>query len=201
MNLTRCSNGHYYDASKHRGCPHCGIQHLNLDVGKTMPRGGMAEELLKTERKVKEDNPVEKKPEARDSQKTVGLIQKQMGIDPVVGWLVCIKGREKGRDYRIRSEKNYIGRSSKMDICIDGDEAISRENHAIISYNPKNNSFRLYPGDGRGIVYLNGEEVFQPELLKAQDSIELGETKFLFVPFCGEVFRWTEEEASGKKST
>lgn len=34
-------------------------------------------------------------------------------FDPVVGWLVCIKGATKGTDYRIHSQNNYIGRSAK----------------------------------------------------------------------------------------
>ncbi len=195
MNLTRCANGHYYDAAMHRGCPHCGVQNLKLDFGKTQAKGPPGAEILKTERKAR--GPEEKNtPSAGgDGDKTVGLIQKQTGINPVVGWLVCVQGREKGKDYRIRSEKNYLGRSSKMDICIRGDETISRENHAIIVYNPKTNTFRLHPGEGRGLVYLNGEEVFQPAELNRYDLIELGETKLAFIPFCGEAFQWTEDGA------
>ncbi len=51
------------------------------------------------------------------------------GIDAVVGWLVCVHGRNRGRDYRIRSENNTVGRSENMDICISGDDLISRERH------------------------------------------------------------------------
>lgn len=47
---------------------------------------------------------------ARDRGQTIALVQKEMGIDPVVGWLVCISGAEKGRDYRIHSDNNFIGR-------------------------------------------------------------------------------------------
>ena len=36
-------------------------------------------------------------------------------FDPVVEWLVCIDGPEKGRDYRIRSGNNYIGRSQDIE--------------------------------------------------------------------------------------
>ena len=42
--------------------------------------------------------------------RTVGLIRKRTGLDPVVGWLVCIAGPDKGRDYRIHSERNFLGR-------------------------------------------------------------------------------------------
>ena len=81
-----------------------------------------------------------------------------------------------------------------MDICIRGDDAISRENHAVISFNPRNSSFKLQPGDGRGLVYLNGDDIDVPVSIKPYDLIELGQTKLLFMPFCGEKFQWEIKE-------
>ena len=52
---------------------------------------------------------------------------------PVVTWLVCIDGPSKGRDYRIHSQNNFIGRSRSMDICIEGDNTISSERSAVLS--------------------------------------------------------------------
>jgi hypothetical protein len=40
------------------------------------------------------------------------------------------------------------------------------------------------------LVYKNGEEVVFSEPLEAYDVIELGRTKLLFVPLCGERFKW-----------
>ena len=125
-----------------------------------------------------------------DDAATVAKIRKELDIDPVTGWLVCVKGPDRGRDYRIRSEKNFIGRSDRMDICIRGDETISRENHAAVSYNFRKNTFKLHPGDGRGLVFLNEEEVDAPIELAPYDRIEIGNTQLLFVPFCGEKFQW-----------
>jgi pSer/pThr/pTyr-binding forkhead associated (FHA) protein len=178
--LTRCENGHYYDSQKHSSCPFCGVQNLDIDIKKTMAKrpnntGGVP----------KEDG---------SGGKTVGVFRKKLGIDPVVGWLVAIEGPEKGNDYRITSERNFIGRSEKMDISIPGDDTISRENHAIVSYNPKNNSFRLFLGESRGLVYLNDDEVITPVELNPYDQIEIGETKLKFVPFCGEQFRWKDKD-------
>jgi hypothetical protein len=68
------------------------------------------------------------------------------GIDPVVGWLVCIEGPDRGRDYRIHTERNFIGRAPTMDIAITGDPAISWDNQAVLSYNPRRHTFRLAPG-------------------------------------------------------
>ena len=129
--------------------------------------------------------------------KTVGMMQEKMGFDPVVGWLVCTEGPSRGKSYTIRGGINSIGRSDRMDITITGDRTISAENHARLSYSDKNNRFNLLPGDGRNIVYLNGEEVFSPMPLKAYDQIDFGATKLLFIPLCGEQFTWTPEPGEG----
>ena len=129
--------------------------------------------------------------------KTVGMMQSQMGFDPVVGWLACVAGPSRGKSYTIRGGVNAIGRSERMDIVITGDLKISSENHAKISYSDKHNRFNLLPGEGRNIIYLNDEEVFTPMPLKAYDLIDFGETKLLFVPLCGERFTWRTEERDG----
>ena len=128
-----------------------------------------------------------------DAGKTVAMMQETMGFDPVVGWLACIEGPSRGKSYTIRGGINAIGRSDRMDITITGDRTISAENHAKLSYSDRNNRFNLLPGDGRNIVYLNGEEVFGPMPLHAYDLIDFGETKLLFIPLCGEKFTWKKE--------
>jgi len=116
-------------------------------------------------------------------------------MDPIVGWLVCVEGPDRGRDFRIKAEKNFIDRATSMDICISGDARISRENHAVVAFEPRNAEFRLYAGDARGLVYLNGRMVDTAVVLQSFDAIELGDSKLLFVPFCGERFRWPEKPA------
>ncbi len=125
---------------------------------------------------------------------TVAIIRKQIGIDPVVGWLVCIKGPERGRDYRIHTEKNSIGRSDSMDIVIRGDDTISRVNHAFLSHNPKKNTFRIMCGEGRSLIYVDGEEVSPYAELKPRSVIEIGEGTFVFVPFNSDDFEWKQED-------
>lgn len=131
------------------------------------------------------------------ANKTVGMMQSQMGFDPVVGWLACVAGPSRGKSYTVRGGINSIGRSERMDIVVTGDLKISAENHAKISYSEKNNRFNLLPGEGRNIVYLNDEEVFAPMPLQAYDVIDFGETRLLFVPLCGERFTWKTEESDG----
>jgi hypothetical protein len=122
---------------------------------------------------------------------TVGIFQRRAeGIDPVTGWIVCVKGVNMGRDYRLHSDRNMIGRAPTMDICIEGDDAISREDHCQIAFSPRSMKFTLIPGTGRNLIYLNGEDVFEATALKPYDEIDIGESSFLFVPFCGEEFMW-----------
>jgi hypothetical protein len=131
-------------------------------------------------------------PKEPDEGPTIAIIKRRMGIDPVVGWLVCVEGIEKGRDYRLHSEKNWIGRSANMDITVK-DPSVSRENHAAIIYDPRKVAFKIRPGEVRGIVYLNGEEVAGSLDLAPYDRIELGESKFIFIPFVGGNFNWAEK--------
>lgn len=131
--------------------------------------------------------------------KTQGVMQHKLGLDPVVGWLVCIDGKEKGTDYKLRGQINTIGRSEKMDVCIKGDKTISSENHARLSYSEKTNRFKIIPAESRNIIYLNGEEVFTAETLNPYDVIDLGETKVLFVPLCCDKFTWQTGAAENQE--
>jgi pSer/pThr/pTyr-binding forkhead associated (FHA) protein len=117
-------------------------------------------------------------------------MKEKLGIDPVVGWLVCIQGKEIGKDYRIKGQINTIGRSEKMDICIKDDKTISNENHARLSFSERNNTFNLIPAENKNVIYLNDNEVFTPTLLNAYDVIDFGETKLMFIPFCSDKFDW-----------
>ncbi len=80
-----------------------------------------------------------------------------------------------------------------MDIQILGDNKISRRNHGVIVFDPKKKETVLLPGDSNGIVYLNDTAVYTPTVLSTYDVIEMGDSKFAFVPFCGEQFMWEEK--------
>lgn len=215
MALIRCQQGHFYDPSRHNTCPYCGsmpaggtgITEAQSPVGPP-PLGGNPSPVGAT-RPMRDTPPpivgqtVPLRPAGSplggarkgvEEGRTVAVDMKKVGIDPVVGWLVCIKGPSRGRDYRIRSGRNGIGRSESMDVQITGDDTISRENHAFLVYEPRKRIFSIRPGDGRGLVYLNGDEVVQASDLKSYDTIELGETQLMFVPLCGETFNWGQSK-------
>ena len=180
-NMKRCEKGHYYEAEKYSSCPHCGV--TGLDLQPTHGRPPSATDPSPT-------RPLHVPSRPGAEGKTIGIIQKRIGINPVLGWLVCVEGAERGRDFRIRGERSSIGRDPSMDIYIEGDESISRYRHAVISFNPRTHTFKVVPGEGGGQTYLNGEVVDVPIPLKSYDLIELGQTKLLFIPLCGEQFQW-----------
>lgn len=113
-----------------------------------------------------------------------------MPFMPVVGWLVCVDGPAKGRDYRIHSQYNYIGRGQHMDICISGDDCISAERAAILAYDDQEKLFSFGPGMGHNVVRVNGKMLMNAVVLEAYDELTIGKTKLLFVPLCGERFDW-----------
>jgi hypothetical protein len=110
--------------------------------------------------------------------------------DPVVGWLVCLDGPDRGRDFRLHGEKNFIGRAPHMDVCIPSDDSVSRERHGVVIFDPKKQVFWVLPGDASGLVYLNGEIVHSPTQIKRDDLLEIGQTKLVLIPFCGEQYSW-----------
>ena len=135
--------------------------------------------------------PAEPAPQDEDPI-TVAKLEQQTGVNPPVGWLVEIAGPNKGKTFEIHAERNTLGRSSAMDICLKGDVGISRDTNGVVSYNPRNRDFHIIPGEGKAIIYLNGRELMGPEELRPYDRVEISDTALVFVPLCGEQFCWEE---------
>ena len=64
----------------------------------------------------------------------------------------------------------------------------------MLRYDPKKRRFKILPGEGTNIVYVNDNDLDSPTKLSAGDVIEVSETKLRFVPFCGEGFDWADTE-------
>ena len=161
MAIIRCSHGHHYDDKKFKDCPYC----LSID------RAGISNE----------------DEGARGS--SIGLFESTIDRTPVVGWLVCIAGPEKGRDYRITAGKNSVGRSWNMDISIAKDPEVMRADHACVTYDSKENSFWLIPKD-EAETLLNGKSISEAASLIDNDRIRFGESKFVFVAYCNADRSW-----------
>ena len=104
--------------------------------------------------------------------------------DPVVGWLVVIKGPGKGRSLEIGVGANSIGRDSRQKLRVDfGDKHVSRDKHAILIYEPKTRKYFIQNGDTRNLTYIGADLVLTPTALQGGDVIVIGETHLCFVPF------------------
>lgn len=211
MDMKQCGNGHYFDADKNVACPYCDERNSisvtrPLDIGetvagtasinqsipafpKTTPVGqsaSLTSPSIAKNYSIPPTTPVI----GGESGKTMALHLNEVNIDPVRGWLVCIEGKKKGKDFKIQSERNFIGRSKGNHICLEFDSSISKDRHAILTYDLKTNSFWIQIGEGLSSIYLNDQIVLTPMILHPYDVITIGETNLSFVPFCTESFKW-----------
>lgn len=191
MSIIKCENGHFFDNAKHAQCPYCISMQNERNRYEEQMRDSVTIAIPKRESTEDVVIGMAETP-VGDDQKTVGIFARQSGSDFVTGWLVCITGREKGRDYRLHNGMNRVGRGYQMDICVVDDELISRENHATVVYDYKSNKFYLTPGNGT-VTRLNGEVLVRAAELKSRDKIAMGESEFVFIPFCGEEHSWVKE--------
>lgn len=114
--------------------------------------------------------------------------------DPVVGWLVVIDGPGKGCAVRLGNGQNSIGRGEGSRARLDfGDNLISRNNHAMLTYDPRGNRFFIQQGSGVNLAYLDGQPVLAPTPLPNGSRIVLGATTLRFVALCDGEFAWRAE--------
>lgn len=216
MDLKRCNYGHFYDGDTYTSCPHCAggdaisqnaagavsfvqgyddsvTQRLDAydDVYSPAPAAQYADNNeTKTESLSALIGSFESDDEETDQGVTRGFFESAIGSDPVVGWLVCVEGKHFGEDFKLKAGKNFIGRSTTMDVCLSGDNSVSREKHLIVLYDPNNNIFIVQSGDSKELSYHNESLVLSPVELKPYDVLKVGATKLLFIPFCSDKFTW-----------
>lgn len=210
MKLTTCPNGHFYDADKYASCPYCVPQddaEAVTEALKTEDFSVHAAQEKTVQQPVNENvNAAQKKPQPsfvntavrgweepeEDENCTVGYYAQVIGVEPVVGWLVCVKGAYRGESFKLKSGRNFIGRAANMDIVLGADQSVSRLRHAAVVYDPKSRAFIVAAGDARELCYLNGEVVISSQKLQAYDVLTLGNTELMLIPLCGEKFSWDD---------
>jgi predicted RNA-binding Zn-ribbon protein involved in translation (DUF1610 family) len=123
--------------------------------------------------------------------KTVGFYNLQ-DTEPTVGWLVCVRGAYVGQSFVLKTGRNNIGRALDMDIALAKETGVSRNKHAVVTYEPLKKEFFIQPGDGNGLTYVNDELLMTFAPLKAYDKITMGSSEYIFVAFCNEQFTWDD---------
>lgn len=221
--MTTCPNGHHYDGARHGACPVCGAAAGGNFTPTEAPGGMGMGAFTPTEAPGGPGNfsPTEAPiggcggyspafgatvppdgghmgygggAEAFSVETMIGGDRAEGDIsEPVVGWLVCVEGPVRGVDYRIHAGYNYIGREAG-DIRIQGDQQISRQNHAMIAYDSSELTYFVGPAAGRNLIKVNGKTVFNAVEIHSYDIISIGTTKLIFVALCGEAFSWRAKE-------
>ncbi len=201
--LEQCPNGHYYNSALHPTCPICaqGSIPATEPFPATSAPGGtytadppyMAENpgFPRTE-PVSVDRSVSTPSTPFQPTMIGGDLNVPGGVEPVVGWLVCVEGPMRGNDYRLHAGYNYIGRELG-DVRISGDQQISRQNHAMVAFDDADGIYYAGPSAGRNLLKVNGKTVLNAVELNRYDIISIGTTKLMFVPLCGEHFSWKKE--------
>lgn len=112
----------------------------------------------------------------REELKTPGtVLQSQRDQPPVCGWLVIMRGRRKGRDFRIDKDTSVLGRDGSCDYAIE-DDLVSRQHARIRIEDGKFVLFDLGSGNG---TYVNGEAINRADLQDG-DVLKVGDTLILF---------------------
>ena len=181
-NMQLCPNGHYFDSEHYIACPYC----------KASDNGGATEPFVDTpptEGFSEQFNVPVGRTAPFDGDETVSIdMIKGTKIVPVVGWLVCTEGGDKGRDFRLHAGNNFVGRNRDRDICLN-DQSVSRK-HFSVSYDQRKDRWFVNMGEGRELVYINDEPLGGMKTLQKGDVIEVANTKLVFIPLEREYVKW-----------
>ena len=126
-----------------------------------------------------------------DEGKTMAYYQFE-DAEPVVGWIIGLSGFYFGESFNLKAGQNFIGRALTNDIALTEEKSISRECHTIVIFDPKTRRYYIQPGRSRSLTYVNGELLMQYRELRIYDKIQIGDSKYLFMPLCGRNFSWDE---------
>ena len=133
-------------------------------------------------------------PVSSESGKTLGFFRSNIGVEkePVVGWLVCVKGKHFGEAFELYAGRNSIGRDSSNKVVIAGDNTVSASKHLWVTYEPKKREFYVQPGESSGLSYLNGDNIMTPQAINMYDKLEMGSGLYLLIPLCCDSFTWED---------
>lgn len=164
--IISCSKGHYYDANRYASCPYCSSGGFSPTVdpfaGEPGEGRGYGASSGTNDASGNYGNfgPTEAPPvkgravEAMNKTQFVDSFTPTGAPAPVVGWLVAAEGPCRGTDYRIHTGYNYIGREAG-DICIRGDNTISAEKDANVTFVPQTKKFYIAHELGKNVLLVN----------------------------------------------
>lgn len=193
MNLARCKKGHYYDGDKYIGCPHCAQKDNiakstvrmsdNVDSEQTLQNRNVQGKALK-------DAVLEAIDKKRESE--VEQVRGKKSCNSTlfpVGILVETNGCQMGEVHVLEMGCNYLG------VC-DGEFTVSAdmeqilEVNATITYHEERQMFVMKPLGSDVMVQVGRMMLRENIMLRPYDKIMVKDVILLFVPICGEQFKW-----------
>lgn len=200
MSMKLCqARKHYYDPTVNNSCPYCEEIDPALLSGQTADTARSIAETRRAAASPKTRMAINTAPSHRTEAPQTRLLHTNNDSNhfPVCGWLVIIEGIGKGQDFRLIQGENRIGRDNNMEICLDfghnSDEAVSRDTHAIVVYDPYAHEFFVERGKSRNLPLLNGATVRGEPILHSHDVLQVGQTKLMFIPLCDKSFSWHKQ--------
>jgi pSer/pThr/pTyr-binding forkhead associated (FHA) protein len=92
-----------------------------------------------------------------------------------VGWIVCLNGSQRGRDFRLVTGRNVIGTAADCDIVLTDPYLSSK--HVVIRH--ENGEFMLIDLDSTNGSYVNDRQVTKQDLID-NDKVRIGRTEMKF---------------------
>ena len=185
MAIVMCERNHYYDDSRNETFPYCEKEAATNDnsINEQETSFFLQEEIDDCQlTEAYGENVME-------YEKTIGIFSECNTTRLTAGWIVALDGEYRGKSYPVFLGRNFAGAADDMDIVLYGDRRISRQKHFSIVFDPKHTEFYILSGEGQ--VYLNSQPLKSQSTLSEGDIIGVGDTTFIFIPFCKEGRDWS----------
>jgi len=164
--IRQCLNHHFYDDEKYEVCPICLLKEQHPETMEDATIGYAV-------------------PTDLAADKTIGyqMVLEDVIAKPTVGWVVCTKGNERGRDWRLHEGRNDVGTTPDAEVSL-AEAGLQEPCMCSIIYDGKHKEFMVAPGNFP-LIYLNGKLLSSPLPLGDGDEISVGENLLCFQSFCG----------------
>ncbi len=141
------------------------------------------ERAAQKQKDAREEHAAQRQADAVDAPAAELFDQNRQKACCTVGWLVCTKGRDYGKDFSLHAGFNRIGRDAAECDIILKDECISEAEHCAVFYDERKNVFYLFP-NADYISYIDGKPAANIREIKSRQIIRIGDTCLEFAAFC-----------------
>lgn len=162
MQQRTCPNGHPLNPSWDV-CPYCrqaadqGVNPVNVQPGQAGGVGAVAGKTV-----------------AVDINAALGTEHVNKAV---VGWLVAMKGPQKGQDFRLHDGRNVMGTAADVDVVVY-DQFVSAR-HCVLLVEAKEARYVLQDLESRNKTFVNNRQISKVDLID-NDEIRLGQATFRF---------------------